>query len=133
VQIRRWIVSLLLLLLVLFVSACGAFWVIEIYPRHGLHPPLKLARGILAIQHARIYSSGPPFYPPNGIPFYVKAAIPAWIRLLILQPVTPEAVRRNLSSGADLTILSADPAQDLANLARVQMVTRSGRVLWERK
>lgn len=34
---------------------------------------------------------------------------------------------------ADLTILSADPAQDLTNFARVQMVIRSGRLIWERK
>jgi imidazolonepropionase-like amidohydrolase len=34
---------------------------------------------------------------------------------------------------ADLTILSADPAQDLTNFARVQMVVRSGRVLWQRQ
>ena len=34
---------------------------------------------------------------------------------------------------ADLTILSADPAPSLTNFARVQMVIRSGRVLWERQ
>jgi imidazolonepropionase-like amidohydrolase len=34
---------------------------------------------------------------------------------------------------ADLTILSADPAQDLTNFARVQMVIRSGRVIWQRQ
>jgi len=33
---------------------------------------------------------------------------------------------------ADLTILSADPALDLTNFARVQMVIRSGRVIWEK-
>ena len=33
---------------------------------------------------------------------------------------------------ADLTILSADPAQDLTNFARVQMVLRSGRVVYSR-
>jgi imidazolonepropionase-like amidohydrolase len=33
---------------------------------------------------------------------------------------------------ADLTILYADPAQDLTNFARVQMVIRSGRVIWQR-
>ena len=34
---------------------------------------------------------------------------------------------------ADLTILSADPAQDLTNFSRVQTVIRSGRVLWEKR
>ena len=34
---------------------------------------------------------------------------------------------------ADLTILYADPAADLTNFSRVQMVIRSGRVLWERQ
>ena len=34
---------------------------------------------------------------------------------------------------ADLTILAADPAQDLTNFARVQMVVRSGRLIWEHK
>jgi imidazolonepropionase-like amidohydrolase len=34
---------------------------------------------------------------------------------------------------ADLTILSADPAMDLTNFARVQMVIRSGRVIWQRQ
>lgn len=220
---RRWVVRLFLLLLVLFVAACGAFWVLEVFPRLGPRPPLKLAHGTLAIQHARIYtspadpligdgtvlirdgliaavgsqvtipadatilpcdhcivtagfwnahvhftepkwsfaewkskdvlnaqladmflsrgfttvidvasnpadtfairrrierlqlngpyiySSGLPLYPPNGIPFYVKKTIPAWLQMLILQPATPEAarrdVRRNLNSGSDLTKL----------------------------
>jgi imidazolonepropionase-like amidohydrolase len=34
---------------------------------------------------------------------------------------------------ADLTILSADPAQDLTNFARVQMVIRSGRIIWQKR
>jgi imidazolonepropionase-like amidohydrolase len=33
---------------------------------------------------------------------------------------------------ADLTILFADPAQDLTNFARVQMVIRSGRVIYSK-
>jgi imidazolonepropionase-like amidohydrolase len=56
-----------------------------------------------------IYSSGPPLYPPNGIPFYLKESVPAWVRAMMPQPATPDAarrtVRRNLSSGADLTKL----------------------------
>jgi imidazolonepropionase-like amidohydrolase len=34
---------------------------------------------------------------------------------------------------ADLTILGADPADNLTNFARVEMVIRSGRVLWQRQ
>ena len=33
---------------------------------------------------------------------------------------------------ADVTILSADPAQDLTNFSRVQVVVRSGKVVWQR-
>ena len=39
-------------------------------------------------------------------------------------PITPGKL-------ADLTILSADPAPDLTNFARVQTVIRSGRVVWK--
>jgi imidazolonepropionase-like amidohydrolase len=34
---------------------------------------------------------------------------------------------------ADLTILSADPALDITNFAHVQMVIRSGRVIWQQQ
>ena len=54
---RRWLFRLFSLLLILFVVAGAAVWLIEFYPRHGSHPPLKLARGTLAIEHARIYTS----------------------------------------------------------------------------
>jgi imidazolonepropionase-like amidohydrolase len=33
---------------------------------------------------------------------------------------------------ADLTILDADPADDLKNFSRVHTVIRSGRVVWQR-
>ena len=33
---------------------------------------------------------------------------------------------------ADLTILEADPANDLTNFSRVHAVVRSGRVVWHR-
>lgn len=59
---RRWVLRIFSVLLVLFVVACGAFWVLEVYPRRDSHPPLKLARGVLAIQHAKIYVS--PSDPP---------------------------------------------------------------------
>jgi imidazolonepropionase-like amidohydrolase len=59
---RRWIVRFVFLLLILFVAACGAFWTLEVFPRHNSHPPLKLAHGTLALQHARICTS--PTVPP---------------------------------------------------------------------
>ncbi len=59
---RRWVIRLVFLVPILFVVACGAFWTIEVFPLHGSHPPLKLAHGTLAIQHARIYVS--PTDPP---------------------------------------------------------------------
>ena len=33
---------------------------------------------------------------------------------------------------ADLTVLSADPAQQLTNFSQVKMTIRSGRILWQR-
>jgi imidazolonepropionase-like amidohydrolase len=223
VVMRRWFVRLFLFFLVALAVACGAFWALEIFPRHDSHPPLKLAKGAVYIRHARIYvsptaaaiddgtilirdgliaavgtdvdvpvgaaeipcdhcvvtagfwnahvhftepkwnlaewksndlldsqladmflshgfttvidvgsnpadtlairrrvervqlngpyiyTSGPPLYPPNGIPFYIKETAPKWMQLLMPQPATPAAarrdVRRNLDSGSDLTKL----------------------------
>ncbi len=59
---RRWVIRLVFLVFLLFVAACGAFWALEVFPRHGSHPPLKLPHGTLAIQHAHIYIS--PTEPP---------------------------------------------------------------------
>lgn len=59
---RPWLFRILTALLVFVVVAFAAAWVLEFYPRHGSHPPLKLAKGALAIQHARIYIS--PSAPP---------------------------------------------------------------------
>jgi imidazolonepropionase-like amidohydrolase len=59
---RGWLFRLFSLVLILFVVACAGIWLIEFYPRHGSHPPLKLAKGTLAIEHARIYVS--PTDPP---------------------------------------------------------------------
>src|SRR6266700_852703 len=58
----NWVSRLLVFLLVVVLLGCGAVWLVEYYPRHGSHPPLRLARGTLAIQHARIYAS--PTDPP---------------------------------------------------------------------
>jgi imidazolonepropionase-like amidohydrolase len=59
---RRWVFRVILSLLVVLILACGAVWLLEFYPRRNSHPPLKLAHGTLAIQHARIYVS--PTDPP---------------------------------------------------------------------
>jgi imidazolonepropionase-like amidohydrolase len=59
---RRWTVRLVFLFLALFVLVCGAFWTLEVFPRFNSHPPLKLAQGVLALEHARIYTS--PTDPP---------------------------------------------------------------------
>jgi len=59
---RRWVFRLLSVLLVAFACLCGVAWLVFIYPRRVAHPPLKLAQGTLAIQHARIYVS--PADPP---------------------------------------------------------------------
>lgn len=54
---RRWTFRVLLVLVVLIAVGFAGFLAIQIYPRHGSHPPLKLAKGTLAIEHARIYVS----------------------------------------------------------------------------
>ncbi len=59
---RRWLFRLFSAALILFVVACAGIWLIEFYPRHGSHPPLQLAKGTLAIEHAKIYIS--PTDPP---------------------------------------------------------------------
>jgi imidazolonepropionase-like amidohydrolase len=59
---RRWLFRVLSAVLVLLLIAVAAGWLIEYYPRLGSHPPLKLAHGTLAIEHARIYVS--PTDPP---------------------------------------------------------------------
>jgi len=59
---RRWVFRAFSFLLILALLAVAAIWVVEFYPRYNSHPPLKLAQGTLAIQHARIYLS--PTDPP---------------------------------------------------------------------
>lgn len=54
---RRWVFRVLALFLVLAVVVIAAIWLLEFYPRYGSHPPLKLAKGTLAIEHARVYVS----------------------------------------------------------------------------
>ena len=46
----------------------AAVWTLEFYPRRNSHPPLKLAHGTLAIQHARIYTApGAPVFDDGTI------------------------------------------------------------------
>jgi imidazolonepropionase-like amidohydrolase len=59
---RPWVIRLVYVFFALFVLVCGAFWTLEVFPRHDSHPPLKLAKGTLVLQHARIYTS--PADPP---------------------------------------------------------------------
>lgn len=54
---RRWAYRLLFLMLALLLMGCIAIWVVEFYPRRVAHPVQTRARGILAIEHARIYTS----------------------------------------------------------------------------
>jgi imidazolonepropionase-like amidohydrolase len=54
---RKWGIRFAFLLLLLVVLGCVAIGVLEIYPRRVAHPPLKLAKGTLAILHARVYVS----------------------------------------------------------------------------
>jgi imidazolonepropionase-like amidohydrolase len=64
---RKFVFRTLLAVCVLLFLFIAAVWTIEYYPRRNSHPPLKLAHGTLAIQHARIYTSpsDPPI--PDGI------------------------------------------------------------------
>ncbi|HZB87594.1 MAG TPA: amidohydrolase family protein [Terracidiphilus sp.] len=65
---RRWVLRAFVSLVVFFVVACGVVWLLEFYPRHDSHPPLRLAQDTLAIQHARIYTApGEPPIPDGTI------------------------------------------------------------------
>ena len=59
---RKWVLRFCVLVLVVLLLGFSTAWLLEIYPRYGSHPPLRLARGTLAIQHARIFVS--PTDPP---------------------------------------------------------------------
>lgn len=59
---RRLFYRSLRTLLVILVVFCAVVWLLQIYPRRNSHPPLRLAKGVLVIQHARIYES--PGRPP---------------------------------------------------------------------
>ena len=84
---RRWTFRLLSVLVILIALAYAGIWVIQIYPRHGSHPPLKLAKGTLTIEHARIYvsPSDPPIdkacelvYGGKSVPRVLREQIKNW-------------------------------------------------------
>ena len=54
---RRSPIRLFSLIFVFLIAVFAGLCIVLIYPRHGSHLPLKLAKGTLAIQHARIYTS----------------------------------------------------------------------------
>lgn len=54
---RRWAYRLISALGILVVLAACALSILVFWPRRIAHPPLRLAKGTLAIQHARIYTS----------------------------------------------------------------------------
>jgi imidazolonepropionase-like amidohydrolase len=59
---RKWTFRVFSLLLIVAAVGLLAVWALEILPRHGSRPTLRLAKGTLAIEHARIYIS--PSDPP---------------------------------------------------------------------
>ena len=63
---RRWLLRLFLGLFAVLLVFMAVVYLTQFYPRRVPHPPLQLAQGTLAIQHARIYIS--PAQPPidNG-------------------------------------------------------------------
>lgn len=58
----RWLRRLIYAAVTVIVLAAAAFWLLFVFPFRDLHPKPRLAKGILAIEHARIYTS--PTDPP---------------------------------------------------------------------
>ncbi|HUH64544.1 MAG TPA: amidohydrolase family protein [Terracidiphilus sp.] len=61
-SMRRWGIRLLSAVVVLLALFFAFVWLTEFFPRRVAHPPLQLAEGTLAIEHALIYVS--PTDPP---------------------------------------------------------------------
>jgi imidazolonepropionase-like amidohydrolase len=87
---RRWAFRVLSALVVLLAIFCAFVWAVEFYPRRVAHPPLKLAQGTLAIEHARIYIS--PTDPPidDGSILIRNGLIAAVGRQIEIPPGTTE-------------------------------------------
>ena len=62
----RWLRILLRTLVVVAVLLGALFYLFAVYPRRVTHPPLVLAKGAMAIQHARIYTSPADPVIPDG-------------------------------------------------------------------
>ena len=54
---RRWIFRILSTVVVVLALFLAFVYVVQVYPRRLAHPPLELAKGAIAIEHARIYVS----------------------------------------------------------------------------
>ncbi len=54
---RRWIFRILSTVVVVLALFLAFVYVVQVYPRRVAHPPLELAKGAIAIEHARIYVS----------------------------------------------------------------------------
>jgi len=91
---RKWVFRVFSLFLIIATIAFTAIWVLEFYPRHGSRPPLKLAHGTLAIEHARIYVS-PTESPINDGTVLVRDGLIA-------------AVGRQIEVPADATVVPCD-------------------------
>ena len=63
---RRWVYRLISALGILVVLAACALSILVFWPRRVAHPSLRLGKGTLAIQHARIYTSPTDPVIPDG-------------------------------------------------------------------
>jgi imidazolonepropionase-like amidohydrolase len=91
---RKWIIRAFIALVVAVLLAIGAFWLLFVYPRRNSHPPLRLAHGTLAIEHARIYTS------PTDAPIDDGT--------VLIRDGLIAAVGANVSVPADATLIPCD-------------------------
>ena len=54
---RHWVIRLAPAVAIMVAIVALAAWLLIVWPQRAAHPPLKLAKGTLAIEHARIYTS----------------------------------------------------------------------------
>jgi imidazolonepropionase-like amidohydrolase len=73
----RWLRILLRTVVVVVVLFAAFFYLFAVYPLRVKHPPLVLAKGTLAIQHARIYTSPTDPVIPDGSILIVDGRIAA--------------------------------------------------------
>jgi imidazolonepropionase-like amidohydrolase len=88
---RRWIFRILRSLAVAVAIFALALWLLVFYPIRVAHPPLQLARGTLAIEHALIYTT------PTDAPLQDAT--------ILIQDGRIAAVGVNLPVPADATLL----------------------------